>query len=276
VAALYPVLQPAKIAHRDLRAGGAGVGPTPRGPATAGAQPSPASAGATVAGLAPGATGLQPAPVSPPSPPVVSKASASAPRSPAAVRVFREGPNYVYLHPLRAGAQVLAGTVLGHVGGSASAPDATGPDTGGPETAGAEAQAGGPHILFEIRPSGFQAPLIDPKPILDGWVALENASVFRVHGKIRGLLTSREAAQRARQHPLGGRGRLPSAARALNGPQSAERSSSSTLASNQWTELIARLGEIPYPNVATGISAAAIPDKPSLSGASERQARGDG
>ena len=55
--------------------------------------------------------------------PVLSAAAAGGPgtgappRPPAAVRVFREGPNEVYLHPLRVGVQVLAGTVLGHVGG---------------------------------------------------------------------------------------------------------------------------------------------------------------
>jgi Transglycosylase SLT domain len=80
-------------------------------------------------------------------------------------RVFRDGPNDVYLHTLHTGVRVIAGTVLGHVG-----------DAGG---------AGGgdePHIVFEIRPGGVGAPLIDPKPILDGWVALENSSIFRAKG----------------------------------------------------------------------------------------------
>jgi len=77
--------------------------------------------------------------------------------------VFREGPNDVHLHDLRAGVQVIAGTVLGHV---------------------AAAGAGGePSMVFQIRPTGARAPLIDPKPILDGWVQLENSSVFRAKGQ---------------------------------------------------------------------------------------------
>ena len=65
------------------------------------------------------------------------------------------------------GAQVIAGTVLGHVGAN------SGSDAQAPQA---------PHMLFQIRPAGVGAPLIDPKPILDGWVALENTSVFRAKG----------------------------------------------------------------------------------------------
>jgi hypothetical protein len=67
------------------------------------------------------------------------------------------------------GAQVISGTVLGHIG-----------------TAG----DGGPHMLFQIQPAGQEAPLIDPKPILDGWVALENSSIFRAKGENPFLATS--------------------------------------------------------------------------------------
>jgi hypothetical protein len=83
--------------------------------------------------------------------------------------VFRAGPNDVYLHPLRARARVIAGTVLGHVGSGAAA-------------GSARAAQSGPHMLFQIRPSGAGAPLIDPKPILDGWVQLENTSIYRAGG----------------------------------------------------------------------------------------------
>ena len=38
-------------------------------------------------------------------------------------------------------------------------------------------------MLFQIRPAGVGAPLIDPKPILDGWVQLENTSIFRAKGE---------------------------------------------------------------------------------------------
>jgi hypothetical protein len=91
-----------------------------------------------------------------------ARAAAHAPR------VFREGANDVYLHPLHAGAQVISGTVLGHLAGG----------------------EGGAHMLFQIRPAGAGAPLIDPKPILDGWVALENTSIFRAKGENPFLATS--------------------------------------------------------------------------------------
>jgi murein DD-endopeptidase MepM/ murein hydrolase activator NlpD len=177
VSSLYPVLQPhaQSTVSRRIAQPGAAAEPVPNGPATAGAQPrSPISAGAAVAGFAQeAAAALEQAPSSPaPQPPV----PAGRPRKPRAAkvpRVFREGPNDVFLHPLHAGAQVISGTVLGHVG-----------------TAG-----GGPHMLFQIRPAGQDAPLIDPKPILDGWVALENSSIFRAKGENPFLATSPSVGQ---------------------------------------------------------------------------------
>jgi hypothetical protein len=77
-----------------------------------------------------------------------------------ATRTFRDGSENVYLHPLHVGAQVIAGTVLGHVG------------------SGAE-----PHIVFQIRPAGIGEPLIDPKPILDGWVKLQSSSAVKATGR---------------------------------------------------------------------------------------------
>ena len=77
-----------------------------------------------------------------------------------ATRAFRDGSENVYLHPLHVGAQVIAGTVLGHVG------------------SGAE-----PHIVFQIRPAGIGEPLIDPKPILDGWVKLQSSSAVKAKGR---------------------------------------------------------------------------------------------
>jgi murein DD-endopeptidase MepM/ murein hydrolase activator NlpD len=75
-----------------------------------------------------------------------------------ATRVFRAGSDNVYLHPLHVGAQVIAGTVLGHV-----APGAQ------------------PHVVFQIRPAG--APAVDPKPILDGWVKLQSSAVVKAKGR---------------------------------------------------------------------------------------------
>jgi murein DD-endopeptidase MepM/ murein hydrolase activator NlpD len=77
-----------------------------------------------------------------------------------ATRMFKAGTENVYLHPLHVGAHVIAGTVLGHVG------------------AGVE-----PHIVFQIRPAGIGAPLVDPKPILDGWVKLQSSSVIKAKGR---------------------------------------------------------------------------------------------
>jgi Transglycosylase SLT domain len=66
------------------------------------------------------------------------------------------------LEPLRAGAIVVAGTILGRVGA---------------------AGAGDPsHVVFMIRPAGRDAPYIDPGPILDGWKLLEQTAVYRAQG----------------------------------------------------------------------------------------------
>jgi hypothetical protein len=176
VATLYPVLEPhdhTAVSPRIAQSDGSGE-PAPSGPASAGAQPhSPLSEGATVSGLALGAAaGLEPAPASVPTPPVLP-APTSTPPPATSPRVFRAGPDDVYLHPLSVGVQVLAGTVLGHMGPGVSATD------GAP----ASAEGDAPHMFFQIRPAGVGAPLIDPKPILDGWVQLENTSIFRAKGE---------------------------------------------------------------------------------------------
>jgi transglycosylase-like protein with SLT domain len=82
-------------------------------------------------------------------------------------RVFRSGPDDVYLHELHTGVRVIAGTVLGHVG----------------DDSASDGESAEPHVFFQIRPAGVGAPLIDPKPILDGWVQLENSSIFRARGQ---------------------------------------------------------------------------------------------
>jgi murein DD-endopeptidase MepM/ murein hydrolase activator NlpD len=173
VSTLYPVLQPhtnTTVSRRIAQPGGSRER-APSGPATAGAQPrSPISEGATVSGFAQEATAtLETTPTPPPAAPA-PKARLVLPKAPTAgVTVFREGPNDVFLHPLRARAQVIAGTVLGHLG------------AGG---------GGAASMLFQIRPAGLGAPPIDPKPILDGWVALENTSIFRAKGENPFLATS--------------------------------------------------------------------------------------
>ncbi|HYB23367.1 MAG TPA: lytic murein transglycosylase, partial [Solirubrobacteraceae bacterium] len=183
VASVYPVLEPRVNSAVSARIEGAGgiknTEPAPSGPATAGAQPrSPLSEGAAISGLSLGAAAsLEPSPPgSPPAPPAAVRAP--KPSIPSAnVRSFTEGADQVYLHPLVPGVQVIAGTVLGHVGAATAS-----------EQAGAV--AGAPHIYFQIRPAGPGAPLIDPKPILDGWVALEDTSIFRAKGENPFLATS--------------------------------------------------------------------------------------
>jgi hypothetical protein len=66
------------------------------------------------------------------------------------------------LQPLRKGAIVVAGTILGRIGGPS--------------------QHVASHLYFTIRPAGKKAPLIDPKPILDGWKLLEATAVYRAAG----------------------------------------------------------------------------------------------
>jgi hypothetical protein len=76
--------------------------------------------------------------------------------------VLHLGKNQYTLEPLKAGAKVVAGTILGRLG------------AGTPQLAS--------HLQFMIRPAGKGAPYIDPKPILDGWKLLEATAVYRAAG----------------------------------------------------------------------------------------------
>jgi murein DD-endopeptidase MepM/ murein hydrolase activator NlpD len=67
------------------------------------------------------------------------------------------------LRRLHRGSHVVGGTILGRIGQS------------DPSQA--------PHVFFQIRPTGKGAPLIDPKPILDGWKLLEATAIYRASGK---------------------------------------------------------------------------------------------
>jgi hypothetical protein len=77
-------------------------------------------------------------------------------------RVFGLSRQEIELKPLRAGASVVAGTILGRLG---------------------RVDTRAPHLLFEIRPAGAGAPRVDPKPILDGWKLLESTAIYRAAGK---------------------------------------------------------------------------------------------
>ena len=179
-----------------------GAGPQPSAPASAGVQPhSPLSQAAVTTGLAMGAANAletPPAP-KPAAPPPVLPTPPGAGEVASTPHVFRSGPNEVYLNPLHPGVQVLAGTVLGHVGAAGedegAAPSSAAGQAGAvvapqPTTGQSAATATEGHMLFQIRPAGAGAPLIDPKPILDGWVRLEETSVFRAKGENPFLATS--------------------------------------------------------------------------------------
>ena len=78
-------------------------------------------------------------------------------------RVFGLDRSGVDMKPLKAGARVTSGTVLGHIG--------------------KVSERTAPHLMFEIRPAGRGAPRIDPKPILDGWKLLESTAIYRAAGR---------------------------------------------------------------------------------------------
>jgi hypothetical protein len=208
VAELYPVLKPHEGAGSSQKSAQQAEGPDepkPTAPASAGTHTdatAPAGEGAGLSALSLGTpSGLEsaapgsaeastqsasPAATPAPATPVgtsatgtagSSEAGSAAEAAPSSAsplaatpgdatpRVFRDGPNDVYLRELHEGVRVIAGTVLGHVSDGATGE-------------GAEA-----HMFFQIRPAGVGAPLIDPKPILDGWVQLENSSIFRAKGQ---------------------------------------------------------------------------------------------
>jgi murein DD-endopeptidase MepM/ murein hydrolase activator NlpD len=204
----YPVPRPttesaAQIA-RDLSARRAPKRDSaPTGPATAGNQPLPAPDKAAKSLITsgaspppPAASAQAPAPA-PPAPPLslstvasqvldsvqrfsgaasgaVAAAGSGGAASPAGLPagqsfnayftdVFGLNRNDVVLRHLRIGSKVIAGTILGRIGTTSTTM--------------------APHVLFQIRPAGKDAPLIDPKPVLDGWVLLERTSIYRAKGK---------------------------------------------------------------------------------------------
>ncbi len=69
----------------------------------------------------------------------------------------------VRLKKMKVGSKVIAGTILGRLGKTRTGTS--------------------PHMLFELRPAGKDAPRIDPKPILDGWKLLESTAIYRAAGK---------------------------------------------------------------------------------------------
>jgi hypothetical protein len=88
-----------------------------------------------------------------------------------------------------------------------------------------------PHLVFQIHPAGAGAPLIDPKPILDGWVKLQSSSAVKAKGRDpfakispsagQALLESKTQLQR--QVPRDRGIRLPPCERRLIGDGRADR-----------------------------------------------------
>jgi hypothetical protein len=96
-----------------------------------------------------------------PAAPKPSASAIEAVRSSAKERVFAHPKAAKAAHGsgsvrvLRVGSRVPGGTILGKIGGA------------------------DPHLRFTIRPAGKGAPLIDPKPILDGYKLLESTAIYR-------------------------------------------------------------------------------------------------
>ncbi|MDQ6835504.1 MAG: lytic murein transglycosylase, partial [Actinomycetota bacterium] len=204
----YPVPKPVKLNAKDFaREFAAPAGKPPKTAASAGAQSAspPATVSAHKAGihkLAKVKTGSSAKPLSlpvkPPTPASGSNAAAAQPTqgmvkerlfaNPSRAASYAAGgnlqlksssqqissfenyfshalhlaKNQYTLKPLRKGAIVIAGTILGRVGGPS--------------------QKVSSHLYFTVRPAGKKAPLIDPKPILDGWKLLEATAVYRAAG----------------------------------------------------------------------------------------------
>jgi Transglycosylase SLT domain/Peptidase family M23 len=192
----YPVPKPVKITAAQLaRELSTAVLPAPNAPASAGEQrsaPMPSTANATSVAKHQSKITLpvtsQPvdhSPAAPSAPAMVKERLFANPSRPASYAaggalqlrstsatiqsfqnyfsdVLHLGKNQYTLKPLKAGAVVVAGTILGRL-----AP-------GDQKIAS--------HIQFMIQPAGKNAPQIDPKPILDGWKLLEATAVYRAAG----------------------------------------------------------------------------------------------
>ena len=78
-------------------------------------------------------------------------------------RPLRFDPKRMRLARLKKGSHVVGGTVLGRIAKPSSTMAS--------------------HMYFQIRPAGKGAPMIDPKPILDGWKLLEATAIYRASGR---------------------------------------------------------------------------------------------
>jgi len=167
-----------------------------------------------------------------------------------------QGHGKFSLRRLHAGARVVAGTVLGHLDSSTQ-----------------------PHLLFQIRPGGADTQPIDPKPILDSWVKLRYSATVIAGGKdlykgrskrglaLPGAIRPLHVAGAARILEVRRRARSRRDRGSRVFPAHTATLFNLGLSPAQWLALIARLGQIADPAVATKPSPAAIPDNVSVSGA---------
>jgi murein DD-endopeptidase MepM/ murein hydrolase activator NlpD len=172
VSSLYPVLAPRDGDGSSTPKAARRTSAAPKQSATEGVQPHPPLSAASVAagftfGIAEELN--RPSVSSTPAPAGISPTTGHPAPHPSS---FLEGPERVYLQALHPGATVIAGTVLGHL---TATPDA--------------------HLLFQVRPGGNQSPLIDPKPLLDSWVALEDTGIYGAKGESPFLSVSPTAGQ---------------------------------------------------------------------------------
>jgi membrane-bound lytic murein transglycosylase B len=77
----------------------------------------------------------------------------------AAARSLGLKPSDIVMRHLHKGSRVVAGTVLGRLGGSSTV-------------------KGRAHMVFRVRPAGKGAPSIDPAPLLAGWKLLATTDVY--------------------------------------------------------------------------------------------------
>jgi hypothetical protein len=161
---------PAKLA-KSLGAASAGVQGAPAAPSTTIAHPTKVSLPQRAQQTAPGGVAKERLFANPGRPASFAAGGNLQIRSEAAAissfqnyfsDVLHLAKNQYTLEPLKVGAIVVAGTIVGRIAAPSSA------------TAS--------HLVFMVQPAGRNAPQIDPKPILDGWKLLEATAVYRAAG----------------------------------------------------------------------------------------------
>ncbi len=96
----------------------------------------------------------------------------------------------IVLKPLRRGAKVIGGTVIGRIGAAsldfapAQGADAEAEQRAEDAAATRMNRAAAPHLYFEVRPAGDKTPRIDPKPLLDGWRLLDSTAIYRAENPV--------------------------------------------------------------------------------------------